>query len=140
MKPLGAASAGKTWSIRKSAQGIPFVTDGVKNRWCMTVFQEHAPKSSSIEEVADLPSLNVDEAIVAESHENTKPQTTPKDATTAELPGVSPQVGYMVLLHFIFLIVSVAATQHLSRLSIVASGHDQSIPLIFTCIEFNYSI
>ena len=90
MKPLGPASDGKTWMIRKSAQGIPFVTDGVKSRWCMTVFQDHAPKTSSIEEAAELPSLEVTETILAESRDANKNSN---DSTRAELPGVSPQVG-----------------------------------------------
>ncbi|CAL1153128.1 unnamed protein product, partial [Cladocopium goreaui] len=90
VKPLGPASDGKTWMIRKSAQGIPFVTDGVKSRWCMTVFQDHAPKTSSIEEAAELPSLEVTETILAESRDANKNSN---DSTRAELPGVSPQVG-----------------------------------------------
>ena len=90
MKPLGPASDGKSWVIRKSAQSIPFVTDGVKSRWCMTVFQDHAPKNASIEEAAELPSLEVTDTILAESKGVSKNSN---DSTRAELPGVSPQVG-----------------------------------------------
>ena len=103
MKPLGKAQEGKEWEIRKSAQGIPFVTDGVKSRWCMSIFQDQAPQTSAIEEVEELPSLEVTQEVLADSNVGSGHKLTGESAR-AELPGVEAKIGYLVGFQFHFLI------------------------------------
>ena len=88
VKPLPKPADGHSWEIRKTQAGIPFITDGVTQRWCMGIFQEAAANSSQkVYESVDLPSLDVTE-------DDLKTSTTgvASDAVPARvaLPGLTP--------------------------------------------------
>lgn len=61
VKPMPSPAPGTSWAILKNSAQIPYVTDGVTKKWCMSFFQvtQRDPSSSGM---GELPSLDVDDS------------------------------------------------------------------------------
>ena len=90
VKPVPKATDGHSWELRKNAQGIPFITDTVRQKWCMAIFQEAATSSQpKVFETADLPNLEVSVDDIKAS-ESSQSHVAP---VRAGLPGLTPTSG-----------------------------------------------
>ncbi len=90
VKPVPKAADGCSWEMRKNQMGIPFITDGVKQRWCMSIFQEAAASSTQkVYESVDLPSLDV---TADDINQSSGAGSVPHDSVPGrvELPGLTP--------------------------------------------------
>ena len=82
VKPLPPAADGGVWEVQLSAGSqIPFITDGVKRHWCMTLFQQTQEESAASNPAESIPDLNLDNIVPAD----------PKAVPVASLPGVTPR-------------------------------------------------
>lgn len=90
VKPVPKATEGHVWEIRKTSQGIPFLTDTVRQKWCMAIFQEAASSQPKVYEATDLPDLEV----TMQDMQSSEPsQGTNVAPVRAPLPGLTPATG-----------------------------------------------
>lgn len=79
MKNLPAPADGKAWTVAKTDQGIPFITDGVTRKWCVSFFHTSPTNARGKPLVQALPALecgdDVSEAVATAANQESAQQS-----------------------------------------------------------------